>query len=94
MRGRDAMEERTLSNLCNSFHEFVFAFKNNLRNILTENDTTIMKVFYIRTLNMVDVRTENGKRALAKFTVLYNATLERKYLDINFRNSRKNITPS
>ena len=93
MRGRDAMEERTLSHLCNSFHEFVFAFETNLRNMLAENDTTIMKVFYISTLNMVDVRTENGKRALANFTVLHT-TLERQYLDINSRNSRENITPS
>ena len=67
--------------------------RKHLRNMLTENDTTIVKVFYISTINMVDVRTENGKRALANFTVLHT-TLERQYLDINSRNSRENITPS
>lgn len=73
MRGRDAMEERTLSHLCNSFHEFVFAFETNLRNIVGENETDIKRVFYISTLNMIDIRTENAKRSLANFTVLYNA---------------------
>ncbi|XP_048752187.2 uncharacterized protein LOC125663832 isoform X3 [Ostrea edulis] len=73
MRGRDAMEERTLSHVCNSFHEFVFAFETNLRNLVAENDTNVRRVFYVSTLNMVDVKTENAKRALANFTLLYNA---------------------
>ncbi|XP_061198273.1 uncharacterized protein LOC133206334 [Saccostrea echinata] len=73
MRGRDAMEERTLSHLCNSFHEFVFAYETNLRNLITENDMAIRRTFYVSTINMVDIRTENAKRALANFTVLYDA---------------------
>jgi hypothetical protein len=73
MRGRDAMEERTLSHVCNSFHEFVFAFETNLRSLVAENDTDVRRVFYVSTLNMIDVKTENAKRALANFTVLYNA---------------------
>uniref|UniRef100_K1QLG3 Amiloride-sensitive cation channel 2-B, neuronal n=1 Tax=Magallana gigas TaxID=29159 RepID=K1QLG3_MAGGI len=94
MRGRDAMEERTLSHLCNSFHEFVFAFETNLRNIVGENETDIKRVFYINTLNMIDVRTENAKRSLANFTVLYNAYVTGtpifKYKFLNF--ARKHNT--
>ena len=75
MRGRDAMEERTLAHLCNSFHEFVHTIETNMKNMVNANytDPVLRESFYINTMVHIDGRLETASRALANFTQLYNA---------------------
>lgn len=74
IRGRDAMEERTLAHLCNAFHEFVYYVKTNVEHLINENQTDTNKAMYHTLLtDQINLKMENAKRALDNHTVLYEA---------------------
>ncbi|KAJ8319757.1 hypothetical protein KUTeg_001344, partial [Tegillarca granosa] len=74
IRGRDAMEERTLAHLCNAFHEFVFYIKTNVEHLSNENQPETNKAIYHTLLrDQLNLKMENAKRALDNYTVLYEA---------------------
>lgn len=75
IRPRDAMEERTLSNICVGFYEFVFMVEANLKH-LQSNTTfgeTARSIMYATTIDAIQSQIETTERALSNVTQLYEA---------------------
>lgn len=75
IRPRDAMEERTLSNLCVGFHEFVFMVETSLKHLSSADmfDSSVRASIYTLTRDAILSQVETADRALANVTQLYNA---------------------
>ncbi|CAC5359767.1 unnamed protein product [Mytilus coruscus] len=75
IRPRDAMEERTLSNLCVGFHEFVFLLETNLKHLSSDEslDKSIRAAIYTRSLDFIRSQIETAERASANISQLYEA---------------------
>jgi hypothetical protein len=72
---RDAMEERTLSNICVGFYEFVYMVEANLKH-LQSNTTfgeTARSIMYATTIDAIQSQIETTERALSNVTQLYEA---------------------
>ncbi|XP_071124646.1 degenerin-like protein del-10 [Mytilus edulis] len=75
IRPRDAMEERTLSNLCVGFHEFVFMIETNLKHLSSDEslDKSTRESIYTRSLDFIRSQIETAERASANISQLYEA---------------------
>ncbi|XP_060575136.1 acid-sensing ion channel 2-like [Ruditapes philippinarum] len=76
MRARDAMEERTLNNLCFGFHEHVFNTELLLRQMIDtmkNNETTVSKTIKTYLSNTLQSKIETAERAFQNYTQIYTA---------------------
>ncbi|OWF41244.1 degenerin-like protein del-10 [Mizuhopecten yessoensis] len=76
IRGRDAMEERTLNLLCIGFHEFVFLTETYLQDLASdsfESNADGRLILYTILVAKINDRIETAKRALSNYTELYKA---------------------
>ncbi|XP_053396435.1 uncharacterized protein LOC123544907 isoform X3 [Mercenaria mercenaria] len=75
LRGREAMEERTLNNVANAYAEFAMLNKRRIIRLATENntdDTGRFELYKLVTDDLI-VRQEIAEKARANITLLLNA---------------------